>query len=450
MDTNLKTIIDQINKKNGKTMFDSQKISNIERILSCLPKLEYLGHGIQSICFKTGKNNVVKCCVKRKNSIISSKNLFLKTTHDLLSINMPILPLIDVLYEDDVWMVYTQPMCRMITDISLKFCYHVLKFVKQMIDNNIRISDIYYKNFGIYQNKILLFDYHDIEHFDSSSNFLITNIYSLFTLLGHKLGWNVQNATISHWNDIVADNFGTNRFPVQFVELLIALHNRDKEKILFHLNETFEFINIRLKQKYPTYDTLKIEEDIIVIDYPIKQYHLIFDLIQKMNLNNVLDTQSNITGVGLKLAQDFPNILVTLECHTVDECNDTRNIISNCLIYNACVTHGIVKPTNGDRYDLVLYHTIIFDLLQTKKPSDLFQLVRNQVGKYFILDVPIKGDIVLAKIIKNHKKNNYEYLLTPYTFRTYLCANKIKVNRCIHIDYGSRQIKRFMFICSIE
>ena len=186
MDINLKAIIEQINQRNGKTLFDPHKVSNIERILNHLPKLEYVGHGIQSICFKTDKDYVVKCCIKRNNSIIISKALFMSTTQNLLSINMPILPPLDVLYEDETWMVYTQPMCRMIDDISLKFCYHVLKFVRQMVENNVRVSDIYYRNFGIYQNKILLFDYHDIETFESSSNFLITNIYSLFTLLGQN------------------------------------------------------------------------------------------------------------------------------------------------------------------------------------------------------------------------------------------------------------------------
>lgn len=453
MDINLKAIIEQINQRNGKTLFDPHKVSNIERVLSRLSKLEYLGHGIQSICFKTEKDYVVKCCIKRKNSIITSKNLFMTTTQDLLRVDMPILPLIEVLYEDDVWMVYTQPMCRMIDDISLKFCYHVLKFVQQMVENNIRISDIYYRNFGIYQNKIVLFDYHDIENFDSSSNFLITNIYSLFTLLGQKLGWNVQETVISHWNEIMADCFGANRFPEQFVGLLSAFHNKDKERVLYYLNETMSYLDTHIKQKFTTYDMLRIDNEMIIIDYPTKPYHIIFDLIQHTNLNSVLDIQSTVTGIGLKLAQDFPNILVTLGCDTSDENTDTRSIISNCLIYNASVKCGNVvefKPANGDRYDLVLYHTIILDLLQTKKPSDLFQFVRNQVGKYFILEVPIKGDVILTKILKNQKKSNYEYLLTPYTFRTYLCANKIKVNRCIHIDYGSRQMKRFMFICSTE
>jgi hypothetical protein len=454
MDPNLKAIIEQINQRNGKTLFDSHKVVNIEKILNHLPKLEYIGHGIQSICFKTDKGYVVKCCVKRKNSILCSKNLFVTTTQDLLSINMPILPLTDVLYEDDVWMVYTQPICRMIDDINVKFCYHVIKFVRQMVENNIRISDIYYRNFGIYQNKILLFDYHDIENFDSSSNFLITNIYSLFTLLGKKLGWNVRDVTISHWDEIVSDQFGSTRFPEQLVSLLVAFHNREKEKILLSLDEALTYLKTQLKQKFPTYDMLRTDDNnMIIIDYPNKMYNIIFDLIQNMNLNSVLDVQSTVSGIGLKLAQDFPNILVTLGCGTNDEITDTRNIISNCVLYNASVMYGNIvefKPTNAERYDLVLYHTVLLDLLQTKKLSDLFQFVRNQVGRYFLLEVPIKGDATLAKIVKNQKKNTAECLLTPYTFRTYLCVNKIKVNRCIHMDYGSRQIKRFLFVCSVE
>lgn len=451
MDHNIKTIIDQINHRNGKTMFDTHQIVNIERVLNHLPKLQYVGHGIQSICYKTDKGYVVKCCMKRKNSIILSKSLFMNTTRELLNINMPILPPIEVLYEDDIWMVYTQPMCRMIDEISVKFAYFVIKFVKQMVEHNIRIADIYYRNFGIYQNKIVLFDYHDIENFDSSSNFLITNLYSLFTQLGQRMGWDVQDTVISHWNDIVINQFGINRFPPSLVDLLVAFHSKDHDRILTCLDETGNYLKSLIKQKFTTYRMLRMDnDDLITIDYPNKPYRIIFDLIQILHLNSVLDIQSTATGVGLKLAQDFPNILVTLGCATNEEISDTRNIISNCSVYNASVISGSMvdfKPTNGDRYDLVLYHSVILDL---KKISNLFQSIRNQVGRYFVLEVPIKGDAQLNKIIKTQTKKTYECLLSPYKFRTYMCANGIKVNRCYHIDYGSRQIKRFLFICSME
>jgi hypothetical protein len=453
MDSILKTIIEQINQKNGKILFDNNVVG-VEQVLNRLPRLEYIGHGIQTICFKTDKNYVVKCCMKRKGSIISSKSKFISTTHDLLSLNMPILPPIDVLYEDNTWFVYTQPMCRMIDDTHAKFCYHVLKFVEQMVKNNVRLSDIYYKNFGIYHNKIVLFDYHDIETFESSSNFLITNLYSLFTLLGQKLGWKVLDVTISHWDEIVADQFGVGRFPESFVSLLVAFRDKNQEKIIQYLNESIAYVKSNLKKRFATYDILYIgDDDTVVTDYPGKAYHSVFDLVQVSRLNNVLDIQSTNTGMGLKLAQDFPDISVTVGCGTNDEVSDTRYIMKNCLIYNATVVYGNIlefKPPSTDKYDLVLYHTIIFDLLQTKKLCDLFQFVKNQVRRYFVLEIPVKGDSLLTRIVKSHKKLNWECLSTPYAFRNYLCANKIKVNRFSQIEYNSKQLKRFLFICSVE
>lgn len=453
MEHNFKVIIDQINQKNGKKLFDCSKISNIGSVLNHQPKLEYVGHGIQSICFKTDQGYVVKCCVKRKNSVIISKNLFLSTTKDLLNKNMPILPPIEILYEDEIWMIYTQHTCRMIDNVNTRFCYNIIKFVRQMVASDIRISDIYYRNFGIYQNKILLFDYHDIDNFDSSSNFLITNLYSLFKLLGHKLGWNVQDTTINHWDEVVANNFGQSCFPETIVTLLYSLHNRDHNQIIDCLDRTMLYIKSYIKHDFTTYHSLTIDnEDIICINYPSKTYEFLFDLVHNKHLISVLDICSCSNGIGLKLAQDFPNISVTLGCSTNEEINDTKSIINNCVTYNTSIIHSNpsdIKVPINERYDLVLYYLMLYDLLQMNKISDIFRLIKNQVGKCFVIEVPIIGDHLLSKIMDSHKNLNYDLFISPYTFRSYLCLNKIKVNRCIFIDYGNKQFKRFLFVCDV-
>ena len=69
MDVSLKTIIDRINQKSETRMFDGAKLSGIEHVLARFPKLSFVGHGVQSICFKTVDGYVVKCCTKRKNAL---------------------------------------------------------------------------------------------------------------------------------------------------------------------------------------------------------------------------------------------------------------------------------------------------------------------------------------------------------------------------------------------
>jgi hypothetical protein len=312
-----------------------------------------------------------------------------------------------------------------------------------MMEHNVLISDIYYRNFGISKNKILMFDYHDIEKFDASPNFLITNLYSVFTLLGQKIGWNVKNIKISHWNDILEDDFGKGRFPEQIVELLCSLHSRDKDKIGHHLNEVATYLREHTKREF---HSLRIDDnDIITINYPPKTYNTIFNLVEKLIITTLLDGSS---CVGLKMAQDLPNLNILIACNTPDEVSDTKYIINNCMTYNASVVHCGIMDMRANKYDLVLYHLVILNLLRAKKLPELFNMIRKQVGKYFVIEIPVMGDVVLMRIIKNYDIN-YEQLTNQHTFRTYLCANNIKVNRCSHIDYTNRHLKRYLYICEV-
>lgn len=454
MDNNFKTVVEQINRKNGKQLFEMAKIGDVDRFINHLPKMEYVGHGVQSICFKTNKGYVIKCCMKRPPSIITSKTLFTLKTHELLNKNMPILPLIDVLYEDDIWMVYTQPMCRIIDNVNTRFCYIIVKFIRQMIENNIRISDIYYRNFGVYQNKILMFDYHNIDTFESPSNFLITNLYSLFKLLGQTLGWNIHDTNIVHWDDIIANNFGQKCFPRIVVDLLRSLHGKDTETIVDCIDKTLIFLRKYIKQTSDLYQNLVSECDgVIRLVYPCRVYEFIFAFIQSNNITNILDAHSVDTGIGLKLAQDFPNLSVTLGCSTNEEVLETRTVINDCLTYNTSIIYANVldiRPVIGEKYDLVLYYSTFYNLLQTNKLGDILRIIKSQVGQYCIIEVPVIGDTSLTKIMDRHKNINYECLTTPYMFRSYLCVNNIKVNRCLYVDYDNHELKRYLFVCSIS
>jgi len=452
MDNNLHTIINGINERNNQKMFDIAKIRGIEHFLAKIPKLDYIGHGVQSICFKTGDDYVVKCCMKRKNSIIFSKELFTSVTQDLLKRNFPILPMKEVLYEDETWIVYTQPLCLVVDLVTFKFCYQVVEFIQQMVENNIRFSDIYFRNFGIYQNKILLFDYHEMETFNSSSNFLITNLYSLFTLLGQQLNWNVRQTKICHWDDIIKDNFGRSMFPVPISGLIESLHQRDREQTINSLETALIYLKGQFQMNFNTYRSLCIDDDgIIKVHYPSKSYELIFNLIKNEHLCTILDIHSNELGIGLKLAQDFPNISLTVGCRTDEEVIDTKTIIQQCVIYNASTIKGPIvdiKSLTGERFDLVLYHSTVYNLLQTNRMMDLPRVLRTQVGRYCLIEVPIKGDHDLMKLMEQQKVS-YDFLLNPYTFRTYLNLQKIRAIRCLHVDYGNKYMKKYLFICKI-
>src|SRR5438552_964652 len=115
MNINIKAIIYDINTRSHKTVFDPEKSDELEKILSFMGKIKFIGHGVQSICFQkensndefqNNNNDVIKCCIKKKGSIIISKENFLEKVTIMKQHHMPILPPTDIIYENDNWMIY--------------------------------------------------------------------------------------------------------------------------------------------------------------------------------------------------------------------------------------------------------------------------------------------------------------------------------------------------------
>uniref|UniRef100_A0A6C0BLT5 Uncharacterized protein n=1 Tax=viral metagenome TaxID=1070528 RepID=A0A6C0BLT5_9ZZZZ len=457
-------VIEQIRQKDPKSLFNLSQIRGVEETLQSLPSLEYLGHGIQSICFQSGEGFVVKCCMKRKNSILLSKKILLSTTQDLIQRGFPILPAQSVLYENNTWMVYTQPMCRVMERVTLKFCLRVLLFLQQMIETDLRFSDIYYKNFGTYQNKFVLFDYHEMEHFDTASNFLITNLYSLFKLLGYRMGWNrhqTDGSVVSHWDEIVSNNFGRSMLPMELAELLYSLHQRNIGEIKTHLQIAQDYLKNNLCRDVCSYRRcLKInQQDLIELNYPNKLYQMLFQLIdqREVEIKTVYDWHAAESGAGLKLAQDFPNIVVTLGCHTPEEVIGTQEVMDRCVIYNTLLNTPELKPLavmralNREQYDLIIYGRIVLDLLIAGKLAELPRMIRSQVGKVCCLEVPMVGDYELGKIQTQIPAATCDPLISPLVFRTFLQVNRVRVNRCILMDNngsGEHRMRKYFFWCS--
>jgi hypothetical protein len=451
MKVKFKSIVEKINQKNNRCIFMIPDNQNIDNILSQYNQLSFMGHGVQSICFGYNNEYVIKCCMKRKHSIIYSKETFISKTRQLLDLHIPILPYTHILYDDDDWLIYTQPMCHIINSVSYKFCYIIIRFLRQMIENNIKISDIFYRNFGYYQNKILLFDYHDIDNFDSSSNFLVSNLYSIFTMLGKNYHWNIieSDDNIHHWREIVNDNFGLSRFPQQFVNVLSALSANNKNELYVCIDALILYIKDRLKHDYPSYKTLTIDDhDMIILDYPQYIYDMIFGLIQNDHLLNILDFHSTASGLGIKLSMDFPNASVTLICRSKNELDDTHHLLDSCTIHNAAVIQSDMTNSclnNSHKYDLVIYNQVIFDLLRMGKLYDIFRLLRKYTHKFGFIEVPVLGDELLYDV-SNNNLNVYTYFNTPFTICSYFLHNNIMVDRCIYINYNDSGKKRYLLM----
>jgi hypothetical protein len=450
----IKSVIETINTKNNSQIFDFEDISGVNQCLSTLGPLIYIGHGGLSVCFSRGLKEVVKCCKKRKTSITMSKDQFLSNAQNLIEYNMPILAPIEVLYENNSWLIYTQPLCKVLMpeEITPRLCCDVLSFVSQMIKVNTRISDIFYRNFGIYQNKLCLFDYHEVDTFESSSNFMISNLYSLFTILGKNLGWPVLDIAITNIAAVVKDNFGESRFPEPIVKFLSLMHSKEYSKSLEFLEMGKKILKRLISKKYTKYQHVTIDEEgsLELSSHTLVKYELAASFIKDKDILTILDARSCIGGIGLKLAQTFPNIKVTLSNSDTDELDKTKKIAGNCMIYNASFLNEHIKDTKlPAKYDLVLYYSLFHHLLKTQSIDCIIRMVKSQVSKFCIIEVPMKGDALLEKVMKNSPNTeHFRCLTSPDVFRYNLIINRIKVNKCVKVDYGSNRLIRYAYICS--
>ncbi len=451
----IKSIFDRINIKNGTILFDPEKSQALEDFLPTLGKLEYIGHGAQSVCFVINKE-VVKCCKKKKGSLILSKEYFLSGVQELLDNNMPILPPIDVIYENEFWMIYTQPLCKVLSgeDISPGLCCEILNFVSQMIRMNIRVSDIFFRNFGIYQNKLCLFDFHDVDKFESSSNFMIANLYSVFTQLGKNIGWPVLDLTIANLTTVINDKFGESRFPEMIVKFLQSLYSKNYSKSLEYLENSKLLLKQHVQKKYTKYQQVSVSEtgSIELESHTLGKYNLALEIIKSKNIKTLLDARCCIGGIGLKLAKEYPNIKVMLSNNDLQELEKTKNIGLNCMIFNVqFIPEHIkdIKPCPNNKYDLVLYYSLFHHLLKTQTIEDILKLVKSQTGKYCIIEVPIIGDSLLNKVMKSGNQENFGCLKSHDVFRQYLVLNNIMVNKCVRLDYGSEKLIRYAYSCNV-
>jgi hypothetical protein len=463
----IKNIIIKINSKTVDNQFDLSKVASLSKFLSTLGHLNYVGHGCLCLCFshvdrRSGAIEVVKCCRKGSRTILHTKDLFLSKINLLKDYKMPILYPYEILYDDDYWLVYTQPYCQQVesADISYKMCYEILDFVEQMIVLNVRLSDIYYRNFGLYKNHLCLFDYHEIDTFDFSSNFLTNNLYSLFILLGKNVGWH-QNLQIPS-RITFSDDHEKYNLPNVIVELLKSFSTRDhtgthshvSSLILESIKNARAYLKKQIPCKYDNYQLFTINDEGVIdlTSHTLSKYQIVENLIKDKNVKTILDARCYVGGIGLKLAQEFPELQIHLNNETVDELEKAQKNAKSCMLFNVAFTAvpvQMIRPHRLQKYDVTMYYSTFHHLLKTMTIDEIILIVRSQTQKYCIIETPIMGDSLLDKIMKQPGRvENFRCLASPETFRYHLIMNQLKVNKCIKLNYENNNLIRYAYICS--
>lgn len=219
----IKKSIDMINKINNKTLYDYSEIQvfskYIEFILSS-EKYEFMNYGGNCIVFNND-NYVLKICRQNKN--IYTKFLLYD---EILGDIIPVVPTEKIYYADEKYIVYTQKKCDIIDTLSIADIIDIIEIYINMIKNKIIFRDIYFRNFGKINNKILLFDYHyDYESTPDPSDIhnMILNLLCVFG--GPHYEDYVNEGIRRSYEEYALNNFAIPNVPECFSELLRILHN---------------------------------------------------------------------------------------------------------------------------------------------------------------------------------------------------------------------------------
>jgi len=408
--------------KSNKNIDENTIISNeLKKLLNIYEPYAIIGKGTQTICIyslSTGK--LLKCSIKKHDSIINNAQTFIKHIEDLKKLNYPILLPNDIIYDDDIWLIYTQDKCDSVlsyNDVNIYFCYHILVFLKSMLINDKRISDIYFKNWGIVKGKILLFDYNEVDTFSKSHNscFLISNLYSIFCKFSKNcnLNWKILNFSNDHINtaDIIKDNFGKGRFDVNFSLLLNMLYNKSYYDVQIVVTKCINYVK-----------KLLYSHNNIVVD---KKIYDIFKSSHITEKNTLYIYQHN--NVLLPLLDIMNNISITLNsAHICQSYSDIPYI------------KKINKPFDkvDGKWDICIYQNSFNELLQKYDIVDICNTIKKNTNNclYF--------DISLNKNIKTKINNNMNILDDIDIFRYTLYKNGIEIIYIYNIDNKDRYFLR--------
>ncbi len=448
----LKLIIEKINQKNDYANFDMTQTPQLMTFLSTLKSLQYLGHGGMCLCLSRNGTEVVKCCKKKSNSIVYSREIFTSWIERLKLHKLTILYPLEILYEDDYWFVYTQPMCQMIdqSNLSIGVCIQMLDLIEQMIIVNLKMTDIFYRNFGIYQNKVYLFDFHEIELFDTPSSFMLNNLYSTFIILGKNIGWHQSSKFAPHTHFPTDDNFGDYKFPREVIKFLRAFRLNDHPKMLHYLGSIRNLLMSNLYHKYtnPNHQYLTVTQtgQILISSQVSQKYQITADLINKYQILKILDLSPGIGDIGLKLAHNFPQLTIDLIQTHEHEQQMTQNIANQCVLTNIHTK----TPISLHKYDLILSYSNLHQQLKSQTITEILTNLKRHQSLYFLLEVPIIGDIALNKVMETSPYNtNFKCLTSTDTFRYQLMINQFQVIKCIRLNPERKGFIRFVYVLKI-
>jgi hypothetical protein len=310
-----KTILELLNKNPSKTHLkfksDIHIDNKIQDILNGLKIKSLLNYGTQTIVFLSEcEKYVYKCCYKEDGTIIN--NLFNDNINLIKSFNANIMLPESILYENENWIIYKQKYCKPLTFINENILLFILDFHLTIQNSGYKFSDIFYKNFGIYNGSIYLYDFHNLDLFNNSNNnFIVLNMYlNIFKFYNLTNNSSTRISSVS----VVESDFGKSIFNSVFHKYLKDIYDKKYENLSINIDNIKKYLNIpinynanKFNYNFSTDDDIELYSIIKrTIDFvdpsiiyfknndntDIFNYQIYINLLKQINKNIIFETDT--------------------------------------------------------------------------------------------------------------------------------------------------------------
>lgn len=206
------------------------------------------------------------------------------------------------------------------------------------------------------------------------------------------------------------------------------------------------------KGSYNDYQAIDIPETGVIVlhSHTLTKYEIAKKYITPQ-ITSVLDAGCSLGGIGLKLANDDGISKVILDNITVSELETAKEIGGKLGLTNVeYTTEGLVSL--DVKINMGLYFAIFHHLLRSHSFDDLMKLVIRQVSDVAVIELPIKGDALLANIVSTCDdpwNTRYATLASVESFKQAVSAY-FTVAEHIKMDYGNGDLNRHTFVCYIK
>lgn len=277
------------------------------------------------------------------------------------------------------------------------------------------------------------------------THLVVSNIHQCFEL--------VKNCNLNKRENIrySIQGFFSDRNQTVPAPVYEFLNNTDISTVLSAHTEAINALRELTLGSYNDYQHITISEPGVITLHSHTQSK--YDIANKYiyNMDSVLDAGCSLGGIGLKLAvnnQINPNFKVILDNVTASELNVAIEIGGKLGLTNVVYTTESLTNLNI-KVDMGLYFAIFHHLLRTFTFDSLMELVKSQVSKIAIIELPLQGDALLANIVAGHEdpwNNQFSALASNESLKLNL-SRYFNVVDEIKMNYGSGNLNRVAFVC---